>query len=899
MKGDIATAMLVFHARRPLVSGALFLCLFALALASASGLRVETSQLDLLPGDIPPVQDARRLDRLTGGAGYLVIALRPARVTPADENIRAAAWARLTGDDAESERLVGLARAEYARGGEALEREARLLNDAATALAERLRHLPRVRDVRFHRDTSFVRRKLAYFITTDDLREVLRRLSRKREELLDRFDPFYIELERRPYRLDLADIVAKYAAGGNQLSADDTFLAPDGRMIMLLVKPDFPLDDVELARDFLEETRALTNATLLSLDAMPDAGRGTGTNANEHEYELDFTTPRVTAAFTGTYAYYVEAIEAMRASLRPAMLSALLGIALVLLLFLRRPMLVLILILSLVYSVVLTFGASALIIGRLNLFTALFGGVLAGLGVDFGIHLLFRFLEEHPGTDPVTALSRAMRTTGRAVLFSALTTAAAFTVLIFTDFAGFRELGIIATIGIVLTVATMFAFMPYLILLYLRVRPGAWRSTGANRTGRDAARQQDESADEQRDVLPSRRSPGQLRLARVILVLAVPVFGFLGYHATGAGFDQDARNMLETDLESIRLNIEIDLRYDVSGDPLVVMSSGETEARQVFHHLTELARREPLISRVVSVFQLVPDPERQAVHHALLQRFLRESSALVRALPPGSSLKLPAEFNRYRSLLGESPFGVRDLPPELLDEFRVMDGDQEVFLTLIYPNRGRMYRTEQILRLERLIGDFTYPLADGEAGRARTTGSVILLARFVDMIQAELPLILYGTVALIVLCLWLSFRDARSMLLCLVPLVAGVLAMVGMLGLLDWRVNFFSVAVFPVIIGYGIDNGILLYHRFQETGSASTALRATAPAILASGLTTLIGWGSLFVASHPGIRSMGLVAGTGIVSMVPVALVLFPAVLRIVEERAGRTREARSSSDDL
>lgn len=947
----IIVRLLAFYRRRPLVTGLFYLALLGLAIQGMSLLSIQTSQLDLLPQDIPPVRDARRVERLAGGAGFLVVALRPRSDDPADERIARAVHLRLASRDAEADALIKEANEAYARRSAELEAGLPGLEAAADRLAARLSQSERVRYVRYRRDPAFFEKKALYFWETKDLREALRRIANKREDLIRRADPFYIDLDDSPpYRLDLSDLIARYrqpTPGGEYM------ISPDRRMALLLVKPAFPLDDIDLARDFLAEARRIADEELAGSDLV--------------------------AGFTGTYAYYVEAFESLRASLRPALFAAFAGIALVLFVFLRRPGLVIVLLLSLLYAVALTFGLTGVLIGRLNLFTALFGGVLAGLGVDFGIHLIHRYLEEHQQVSAVNQqvsinqddllgpLAAAIRTTGKAIVYSAATTAAAFGVLIFTDFAGFRELGIIATVGIFITVLTMFLFTPYLILLAGRLRPGG-SSPAPARAGAQDGRSAEERAGSTK--VAAAVDSGFLResfprLARIVLLASLPLLVSLGYFATRAGFDQDARNMLETGLESVELNIEIDIRFELSGDPLVVISSTLGEARAVRATLERLEQDHRLIDRVVSIFQFVPEPDLQRRNYALLRAFARENEDLNAA--PGD-LELRRRFGPYLRLLREKPFGVEDLPEEILREFRSLpESDEKAWLTFVYPDRGRMYRTGDLLALEKIVGAFEYrlipeasldllrddragsgggssadddavssssaaaaaadrallqrvneaseaalvrrglqadiartivehrPFADLAAVRAlrstaRATGSAVLMARFIGMIQDELDFIMIGTLAGIVFFLFLSFRRPDHILLCLVPLAIGGLATVACLGVFELRVNFFSVAVFPVIIGYGIDNGIFLFHRFLEIGSARLALLRTAPAILAAGLTTLAGWGSLALAAHPGIRSMGALASIGIVCLVLVSLVFFPALLRLVEERIDSKR---------
>ncbi|MBQ7501265.1 MMPL family transporter, partial [bacterium] len=114
-----------------------------------------------------------------------------------------------------------------------------------------------------------------------------------------------------------------------------------------------------------------------------------------------------------------------------------------------------------------TMGFTTLAIGHLNLLTVTFTTILMGLGIDFGIHIIYRYDEER---QKASSALEAMRVTligaGYENLTGAVSTALAFYVLAFTDFTGIAELGIIAGTGILLCLISMTLVLPSLIFLY-------------------------------------------------------------------------------------------------------------------------------------------------------------------------------------------------------------------------------------------------------------------------------------------------------------------------------------------------------------------------------------------------------------------------------------------------
>ena len=121
--------------------------------------------------------------------------------------------------------------------------------------------------------------------------------------------------------------------------------------------------------------------------------------------------------------------------------------------------------------------------------------------------------------------------------------------------------------------------------------------------------------------------------------------------------------------------------------------------------------------------------------------------------------------------------------------------------------------------------------------------------------------------------------------------------MIGLLSLLEIKVNFFNMVVFPVIIGYGINNSIFIFHRFLESGSLSRSVFHTGSAVVASSLTTLAGWGALSAATHPGIQSIGFVACIGLSIMLVISITLLPAVLASMSGKKGDSAKPLAPED--
>src|SRR5207237_194535 len=133
----------------------------------------------------------------------------------------------------------------------------------------------------------------------------------------------------------------------------------------------------------------------------------------------------------------------------------------------------------------------------------------------------------------------------------------------------------------------------------------------------------------------------------------------------------------------------------------------------------------------------------------------------------------------------------------------------------------------------------------------------------------------YSGVAIAIL-VFIHFRKASCVVLSLIPVAVGAIWMLGMMGFFNVPFNPANIMTLPLIIGIGVTNGIHILNRFAEEQHPSILARSTGKAVLVSGLTAMAGFGSLILAQHRGIRSLGLIMSTGITTCMVLGLTFLP-----------------------
>jgi hopanoid biosynthesis associated RND transporter like protein HpnN len=154
----------------------------------------------------------------------------------------------------------------------------------------------------------------------------------------------------------------------------------------------------------------------------------------------------------------IEFGRATESSFRQALLSAVLAITALLWLLWRRLSDVLLALAPLLLGSTLTCAVLVLLDIPFNFANVIVIPLLLGVGVDSGIHLVHRANHLDKTED-----SLLTTTTARAVLFSALTTAVSFGTLALSSHRGMASLGIVLTIGMLLSIICNLVVLPELI----------------------------------------------------------------------------------------------------------------------------------------------------------------------------------------------------------------------------------------------------------------------------------------------------------------------------------------------------------------------------------------------------------------------------------------------------
>jgi predicted RND superfamily exporter protein len=569
--------------------------------------------------------------------------------------------------------------------------------------------------------------------------------------------------------------------------------------------------------------------------------------------------------------------RALLGSMFQATLFTIVIVAVGMLLFFSSASGVLALLAALGLGAVTTFAFARLTIGHLNLATAFLAPIVVGNGINFGIILLARYLEERrrrgPGEDPTLALGAAVGGSFGGTLAAALTASVSYAALLATDFRGFRHFGVIGGVGILFCWAATFLVLPA-ALAALEAR-GLARGRSPERLGGGLAR------------LVPRRRPAVLLAAA--LALGGSGFGAWRY-LKGHPFEDDFKHLRSSGrdiAETQRWNDKIDAAFGhgISGTTVIALPS-RTRAREVAERLRAADRAKApgdrLFSSVATLDDLIPaDQDDQLALLADIRGLLTKSTLATLAEPDreaARALRPPARIQRITDA---------DVPPELGWPFTERDGTRGRLIVAMRGAGFDLWRTED---LDRFVDTFR---GLGLGADVVVGGNAFVQHDIVCSIYRDGPratLVAAAGAALIVLLVLGVTRQAAVTLLCG---ASGVLMLLTAANLLGIRINFLDFVALPITIGIGIDYSVNIAarHRVQGPGSAGAILTATGPAVALCSYTTVVGYASLLFSANQGIRSFGFAALIGELTCVAAAVTLAPALLDFgLRRRRGRAR---------
>lgn len=211
--------MLRYCVRYPWLALLVALALTAVAWQSTRHLTIQTNFVDLLPDDQPEVQELRHLQKIVGGASFVIVTVEPDRPD------------------------LGPALLE--------------------ALAQRLAGHGDIRYLDYRPPYDFFRRNALLYLGVDELDKFAERITRRIDQI--KLGQLLVDLRHPEEQIGLADLENQYRFIRHQYYQNDA-----GSLFVMLIKPQARATDIGRTKALLHDLRAAIRTTRAQLG--PDAG---------------------------------------------------------------------------------------------------------------------------------------------------------------------------------------------------------------------------------------------------------------------------------------------------------------------------------------------------------------------------------------------------------------------------------------------------------------------------------------------------------------------------------------------------------------------------------------------------------------------------------------------------
>jgi hypothetical protein len=511
--------------------------------------------------------------------------------------------------------------------------------------------------------------------------------------------------------------------------------------------------------------------------------------------------------------------------LRLVSILAALGSLLVVLAFFRDLTAVVQLMVPMLSGLAVAVGLVVLIEPKINIISAAALAILAGMAIDFGIHLLMHYQSARAeGLGAAAAAKASVQELWVSLLVAGLTTACGFGALSMTDFQGFSQMGWMASLGIIVTLLWTLTVFPSMV----RLLPGSGK----------AHRQ------------PAAKDRSSRRLALIGLVaglLAIPI-------ALQVGFES---NLSKLQPKGVDHGIDASLmRARGNINALYIGESRESVDAAIEDELMSKGGVEALGVEPIVVSAQVIFPEDSDEKTEILAKLKATLGRAREKATEREDTKLLEELDELEPWVDiDGPPQPDQIPEWLAATLVLKDGSVGKSGIIYVPLRG-----SNAAAMEKLAAW----LDQLRAAHPEVTfaSAAALLGEVTPTLVADSPWIL----ALVFLGLIVataiasrSFAVTRDVFL---ATALSTILFAATLTLFGIDLHLYNLLAVPVTVGLTVDGAV--HVRWAHDYDGPRQKYATYKAVAASTLTSMVAFGALMTADSPGLRSLGQVGVIGL-----------------------------------
>ena len=699
-------------------------------------------------------------------------------------------------------------------------------------------------------------------------------------------------------------IIKGYSAGLAKSAVDaitigeEYFLNIEKNMMLIMIEPKFNMfDDISLVVDAV--------------------------NTIDNIIQKSSKKFNINAGLTGTMVLQRDELEAIKNDSFMITLIAFIFIFLLFVISFRMWFGPLLSIITVTVGIIWSLGISSFLVDNLNLLTSMISLVLVGLAIDFSIHIISTFTEfKNQGLSDQEAMNLALFKSGPGISTGAFSTGIAFFTMFFSNNKGMSELGLVASIGIIITMIATMLILPNLLIIREKIlRKFNIKHKPIHNTYKILG------------VIANKVNKNKIFFSPFIIIFTV----ILLYNAMNIQFDYNILNLEPIGLESINYQEKMHESFDIASDYMLFTSSTIDSIRS----LTKKIKGMNTAGRVESIIDYLPNEESQSdVFHFIreirrsinsvelkknisdyeFETYLEEINRLEFNLIELQDLsyiglqdkvykkckRLVGEagdsistgiLSKYSQLLNKDqdiqyqlsifqqnfskifkdriekmsnfkPLNIKLLPDQIKNRF--ISKNEDIYLVTVYPNQIVWEDMNYLFEFNK----------ESESISETSTGMPAIMVSYMNMMIDDGKNSTFYALFAILLLLLVDMKNIKLSFISMIPLVFGLIWMLGIMSLLNLKLNMMNVVAIPLIIGIGIDDGIHIIHRYIIEKNIKVVYSSTGRAVLLTTITTMLAFGSLWFSTYRGLGSLGIALFIGCFTCFFATLFVIPTLLK-------------------
>ncbi|HPS31026.1 MAG TPA: MMPL family transporter [bacterium] len=721
-----------------------------------------------------------------------------------------------------------------------------------TDFKDKVEKSPLVRFVEMENDIEYLEKRALLFLSVEELKSIHEKLAEKiRKEIsnnlaLNEESSSSVNLNQKEETLDLEidKIIHRIEAEKLKYNISRYFTAEDGRFMAIKIRPVAGDTSIEQTKQIIGYLNTVKN-------------------------ELNPASYNINVEVGGDFQNKLDETKAVSRDVFSTLGLCVFLLCVTIIFYFRSFLALFVILIPLSIGVVSGVVTTQIIVGEFNIISAFSFSMLYGLGIDFGIHLLSRYAEEkESGLTRQDALIKTYKSTVPSIFSGMATTAAAFFSLLFLEFKGFADFGLVGGVGVLTSFIFIVIIFPFLIIFFekhfnFKTNPVkiTFFKTGFN-------------------FLRKHRSLS-LTVFSIVMTGCLLLFPFVKFEYNMGNLSFPHKNNPDTIIFKYRAamnNEKKDLMSETL--PAYILTDSLEETADVKNVVEKLIKDQNQYKikteRIMSIYNFVPEKQDEKI--AVIKKIERIVKNKKNLFSPEMVEKIDKSIIPLLEIPGR--IEMEKLPDWIIDKFKERDGTYGKITSVNFG--GGKSNIKNVSEIKKLYGTIKGKLKD-----YKIRASYLLLADIKNVIDNEVPRAAILSFIAVLITVFIQFRSVFSSLIVLFSLISGFILMFGWVSIFGIELNLFSAIVIPTIVGIGIDCSIHIFNRFEKEGNENpeNILMRTGSAVFFSSFTTLIGFFSMLTAQHRGLKSIGVLASVGITSVTVISIFILPLFLSILAEK--------------